>query len=274
MIYALAFGPFVFLFLALLQPFGIASWQVEGKVLILASYGAITTVVMLVNFFLFPALFPAWFRDENWKVWKEMAWALWNIFSIGMVNLLYSHQIGITKLDWEHFWTYQALTLLVGVFPVTIITLLNYSYLLKNNLKNAHRLTGIIESDVSALKEKPGYLHLPAENGKDFVRVPLSGLLYIESADNYVEIFWLEGDEPRRELLRNTLKNLAAQLADDKRLFRCHRSYMVNLENVIKVSGNSQGYKLHLRETDQLIPVSRNLNNIIHDRISLLHSGS
>jgi DNA-binding LytR/AlgR family response regulator len=33
---------------------------------------------------------------------------------------------------------------------------------------------------------------------------------------------------------------------------------MVNLQNIEKVTGDSQGLKIHLRDFDKVIPVSRN----------------
>ena len=49
--------------------------------------------------------------------------------------------------------------------------------------------------------------------------------------------------------------------------FRCHRAYIVNLDKIEQVEGNAQGYKLKLQGTEDLIPVSRNLNSEFSDRL-------
>ena len=38
---------------------------------------------------------------------------------------------------------------------------------------------------------------------------------------------------------------------------RCHRAFLVNIRMVVKVDGNSQGYKLNLEGCEEEVPVSR-----------------
>jgi DNA-binding LytR/AlgR family response regulator len=72
-----------------------------------------------------------------------------------------------------------------------------------------------------------------------------------------VEVFYLEnGHQPRRTVLRNSLTNLEVILAGAG-LIRCHRSYLVNLRRVERVSGNAQGYRLHFIGLESSVPVAR-----------------
>ena len=64
-------------------------------------------------------------------------------------------------------------------------------------------------------------------------------------------------------MLRSTLKKMEDAVADYSFLFRCHRTYLVNMELVVKVIGNAQGYRLHLSGLEESIPVSRNLNDMV-----------
>ncbi len=56
-------------------------------------------------------------------------------------------------------------------------------------------------------------------------------LVMIESADNYVCVWYLSSGGVKREMVRNTLKRLAEEMRNGN-IRRCHRSYMVNLERV------------------------------------------
>lgn len=40
-------------------------------------------------------------------------------------------------------------------------------------------------------------------------------------------------------------------------IIRCHRAFLVNIRMVVKVDGNSQGYKLNLEGCEEDVPVSR-----------------
>lgn len=271
---SLIFGNFVFLFLFLFQPFGINEWQVSYKALRLLGYGAITGVVLLINSLLLENVFQKWFLEKNWKVWKEIAWGLWNILIIGTFNLLYSHWQMQFPLSFIHFLTYQWITLLVGFFPVTIVTLFSYNRLLNKNLQQAKQITQVIESEPTVISQQSASqtVHLVGENSKESVEIVSADLLYIEAADNYIEVVWLNNGTFEKKLLRNTLKNIEGTIAKTDSFFRCHRSYIVNLNKVIRVSGNSQGYKLHFATCDFQVPVSRSLNETVRLKIEAIHS--
>ena len=64
---------------------------------------------------------------------------------------------------------------------------------------------------------------------------------------------------PEKPLLRSSLSRLEKQI-DQPHIVRCHRSYVVNINRVERVTGNAQGYKLHLFAGQFLIPVARQYN--------------
>ena len=66
-----------------------------------------------------------------------------------------------------------------------------------------------------------------------------------------------------KEIIRSSLTRLEGQI-QIKSIVRCHRSFIVNLDKVIKVSGNAQGFKLHLEGTDFMVPVARKYSEIVH----------
>jgi len=108
-----------------------------------------------------------------------------------------------------------------------------------------------------------------AENKKDNLRIMLDDLVYIRAAENYVDVHYLLHSKLQKSVLRNTITAIASQLeSNSSRFYRCHKSYLVNLTHVQKVSGNAQGYKLHLQYTEDAIPVSRGQNTSLHSRLA------
>ena len=95
----------------------------------------------------------------------------------------------------------------------------------------------------------------------------IEDLLYIESADNYSSILFKKEGKREKELLRSSLSRLETQI-ENPRVVRCHRSYIVNLDHVISVTGNAQGYKLHLGDSGDTIPVARKYSHLV-DKIRL-----
>ena len=87
--------------------------------------------------------------------------------------------------------------------------------------------------------------------------VKRSELLYLESADNYVCIWYLSKGQLTKFLLRNSLKAMEEHFADTN-VLRCHRSYMVNFEQVKVIRREKEGIFLELGiERVPDIPISK-----------------
>lgn len=81
---------------------------------------------------------------------------------------------------------------------------------------------GFKSSNLISIRDSRGVLQLS---------VAKENLLYIESADNYICVWYHKGDMLKKQLLRITMKEISEQLAESN-IVRCHRSYMVNLDLV------------------------------------------
>lgn len=56
-------------------------------------------------------------------------------------------------------------------------------------------------------------------------------IVYVESADNYCVVKYLNNDKLNDFIVRNSLKRLAADFSDTP-IQRCHRSYLINFEHI------------------------------------------
>ena len=87
--------------------------------------------------------------------------------------------------------------------------------------------------------------------------VKRTNLLYIESADNYVCIWYLNKGVLTKFMLRNSLKSIEESL-DETNVLRCHRSYMVNFDQVKVIRREKDGIYLELGvEKVPDIPISK-----------------
>jgi DNA-binding LytR/AlgR family response regulator len=58
---------------------------------------------------------------------------------------------------------------------------------------------------------------------------------------------------------------IEATLQQEPIFVRCHRTYIVNTDKIYSVTGNAQGYRLSLHDTQEEIPVSRTYLHVIKD---------
>jgi len=95
--------------------------------------------------------------------------------------------------------------------------------------------------------------------------VKKENLLYIESAENYVSVCYLNKGRVSKYLLRDTLKKVEESLAGTD-MIRCHRSYMVNFDKVKVIKKERDGLKLELdNPTVSDIPVSKTYVKTVMD---------
>lgn len=266
----LLIGTFVAFFLIVFQPFDLSLWNTPYKTWKLIGFGFVSFLMPTLFSYLVFKLIPKKELEDKWKVWKEIALILGVLLSIALGNLLYGNLIRITDLSIKGFINSLMVTVLLGIFPISLAILNKYHRLLRLNLESAKQANEFIahphaqeaekrESQKSTNSHVPlpqNKLLLIAENEKDKLEINMEDLLFIESQDNYSSIVFLEGLNVRKQLIRSSLKRLEAQIPS-KMVKRCHRAFMVNLSKVAKVEGNAAGYILSFSESEAKVPVSR-----------------
>lgn len=266
---SVAVGVFVALFLILFQPFGLDDWQTPAKVLKIAGFGVVTTLVMLINSLVLPLLFPRYFSDGQWTVGKEIGRIVLLITVIALVNRLYIGWLINNPLLIGGWLWMVGITFLIGLFPTAGLVVLSYIAQLKKYSRAADAL--LIHAPppaVSSEENNPSRASeesvsaLVADNEKDKLTLLTADLLFIESSDNYCTVVYLRNGHPTKPLVRSSLSRLEKQIAQPY-IVRCHRSYVVNLHRVERVTGNAQGYRLHLHEGQFQIPVARQYNETL-----------
>ncbi len=163
--------------------------------------------------------------------------------------------------------------MLKGAIPIALITLFLKNRMLKETLQKAMESNREIER-ITALKSEPSRspntITLQSDTSET-ATFKLPDLLFIQADDNYSTIIWKNGHGVEKKLLRANLKNIENQL-NNPYTIRCHRSYIVNVNAIASISGNANGYKLLIRDTDITIPVSRPKGREVMDRISQLRN--
>jgi hypothetical protein len=264
---SMLFGAFVFLFLLVFQPFGLNLIK-ERFILIISGYAVICVLVMLLLNIGFVRVFSGFFAENRWNSGKEIFWTLINILSIGLANAIYSSYLGMFPLNLKGVLMFETFTLLIGIIPVTISVLLRSGRLDRQFKKESQDINSSIpQSHTESPTAK--IIEIKSEYAKDGFSVRSTDLLYIRSADNYIEVFFTEGEQIKQRMVRSSMKDQEKFLSTHPHFFRCHKRFLVNMDKVTHVSGNAQGLKLHLKGSSELIPVSRNYTKIIKEKLTV-----
>ena len=302
---AFIFGLIVFMLMYFVKPFGFKGNRQE--LLINSIYaGALTAVAICFDFLLLFPLFPNFFNEEKWTIGREIIFTFLIITTIASFNVLAGKFIWGFSLSFINWLKMIFFTGLIGIAPATISILLNQARLLKKYRKevvviNEH-LTHSDEQVIDIIKEiNDGVdqiiipVELPknietsentadealavledqiiftAENEKENLSINSIAFLAATSADNYIKLFYVENNKLKTSIIRSTLKKAEENSLMFSNIFRCHRTALINLTHVEKVNGTAQGYRLKIAFMLEEIPVSRNLNRDLKERLASIN---
>ncbi len=267
-------GGLVFVILFFLKPFGLEKEAMIARFNISLSYAAATWVVCAIFLIIAPVLIPDLFDDRRWTVGKELIYFSLMLAGISVCNTLLNGWIGNAPLSLASLLMMTSYTLLVGMAPVTLTVLLKQQRLLRRFQNEAQQLNKDKKQnphksipDTPANKTAPlETIILQGDNRNELLELYPTHFFAAEARDNYCNIYFEKEEGLQEVLFRTTLKKLELQLMACPGLWRCHKSFLINLDKIEEVSGNAQGYRLHFKKGALQVPVSRSMNAALKER--------
>ena len=113
------------------------------------------------------------------------------------------------------------------------------------------------EQQPSAILSPPPGIITLAGTTSESVTLQVADLLYIEAVGNYVKIYRLCDGQVRSDMLRATSKQMEEDLQAYPMIVRCHRAFLVNLQQVEQIVSKAGTMQLVIRHCDESLPVSR-----------------
>ncbi len=252
---------FVSVFLYLFRPGGMAGPDALF-IWICLGFGLVTFAVSM-GFTLFCEYVLKLDTDSpRWTLGKWLLQMLALISLIAVGNLLFLNALN----EWRYltlavFFEVLINTWIIGVFPVVFFGLTTQVKALKHNLALANDIATqqgrTAPKSEQYLSNNSNHLLQINVSQNEVLQIARADLRYAEAMQNYLSLYTFSDARLSCTLLRSTVSSWEEELCDT-RFVRCHRSYLVNLDAVTKVSGNAQGLKLFLQDvSNTYIPVSR-----------------
>ena len=112
------------------------------------------------------------------------------------------------------------------------------------------------EQPTATMPSPPDTITL-AGTTSESVTLQVPDLLYIEAVGNYVKIYQLRDGQVHNDMLRATSKQMEEDLQAYPMIVRCHRAFLVNLQQVEQIISKSGTMQLAIKHCDENLPVSR-----------------
>ena len=248
-IIGLVLGIWLVLLLIFIAPFDASDLSLRLRFQLLPPYGIIYfTVYLLIVVF------------QNWIYKKIGSWNI--ILEIGIVLLFYATVLIPIFLYYKtetingdySFWVFHN-----EVYLPIFLILSSLIFFGRWFIARKQKTVYIHQESTQVSPTPSSKLILKGENKLDKLQVAPKDLVCISSAQNYVEVYFLQNKVLQKKLLRTTLKKIGQ---DAPKMLQVHRSHLINPSHFVKWSGQNS---ITLHELE--IPVSKSykdrLNNLI-----------
>ena len=256
---------FAFFFIIMYKPFNVEHWAevsrfvfaacVLGIVLLGMSIAAISRIIMCY-----------YAKKHSISYLQYIAWVFVELVLMSVAFTICSTLTGVQLDIAEAFEKSLLNTSLILLIPY-IITITAFTLQDRNE-----RLRQIEDDYDKAMQQRAdikGLISFYDERGELQLSVTKDNLLYVESADNYINVWYMKGNLPKKLMLRNTLKRTAELLAETN-VMRCHRGFMVNMEQVKLLRREKESFYLELGiEGVKDIPVSKTYGEAVMKWLSM-----
>jgi DNA-binding LytR/AlgR family response regulator len=229
---------FALVFINIYSPFGADRWFNVTKLEFL-TYSSLIILTGVLVVVISRIVMYSYGKNHMIKIWQYLAWIFAEIMLMSMFYALFEKFVlrdarilpDLVKLSARN-------TALVLLLPYSVMWLY-FSWRDKKEMIDRMSDMQVFSGNVRDM--------IPFYDEKSVLRLSVKkeNLLYIESAENYISICYMNKGKISKYLLREKLKKIEENFSGTE-IIRCHRSFIVNFEKVRVIRKDKDGLKLEL----------------------------
>ncbi|MFH6604009.1 LytR/AlgR family response regulator transcription factor [Maribacter algicola] len=239
-----AIGLYSSFFLIVYSPFNIDQWKNDAY----WKYVLLGILVIFVTQFVLRPLFGI--KTFNYR--SLIFWCLFELFlmATALHVIFAAPHVTLSEKIFDYLNTLWIVTLIAAIPYFMVLVYL----VLRERLSAQKEIENKILKNSSNTAEK--LLTITGENEKIKLAIKYNQLLLVKSAGNYLELFYLQGESVKKELVRSSLKEFEEKTIDTG-IIKAHRSYLVNINHIASLKKTKKSYELIVQHLpDTTIPVS------------------
>ena len=233
---SIVYGVVIWAILFVLQPFGFSMYR-GSKFLVAALFGLVTSGCYAVYGLSVVRTLHA--RVKPWRIWHQAFTVLGLILFIAVCNFILFSFIFKYPITLRFFLAFLYWTMIIGIIITTLAIVIDYNRNLRDRMEELLSNTTEEQKDISVTISDHNV------RGNDLT-IPINDLLYVEAQKNNVSVCFVKDGKLQTTEIHTTLTAVAEELKDYENIFQCHRSFIVNVNNITSARGNSNGYQLTL----------------------------
>lgn len=262
---------FALVFINLYSPFGVDMW-LDVSAFQLFAYSSIVILIGMLVIVISRILMLMVARKNAIRYGTYAFWIIGEILVLALVYAL---------IQWFFLHVGSDLMLILRnsirttFFIIMLPYVISWLYLsFKDKYVTLEKIENNLSSnDMATLTEKKSitsFSMIPFHDEKGVLKFSIKkdDLLYIEAADNYIVIYYLNDQKLAKYMIRNTLKRIELELPNAG-LVRSHRSYMVNIDNVKVIRKEKEGLVIGFESPVNItVPISKTYLDVFIRKLS------
>lgn len=198
----------IFVFLYFTEPLDVNEFNDNDKLIYLPGYAILGGFCYLLFLPIQSFLFKK--SEQKWTVINEIIFlASFSIITITIARCYYLYIIMIDEPN-----PYELGYMLKSIFLPAIATILPIIIIARFAFGKYHE---------KRLEDQK--IEIKGEGNYEGLRLQLNDVISIQSSDNYIEVFYVSGNNLKKTLIRNKLSVIDEEFSE---LLRAHRSYLFN----------------------------------------------
>ncbi|MCQ2214483.1 MAG: DNA-binding protein [Bacteroidales bacterium] len=256
---------FALIFINTYQPFNSRQWLGEGKEMSDTKYFLLSSMLVIIGMAVVAIsrviMYKNYGKKKPGKAQRQLSivmYVLWVALEVVAMSFTF---VGIEKLffaDTRDIFELLKISLKntawVLLLPYAILWLY-FSWDDKNE-----RLKKVYEAGRTLINRGnllPSMINFRDKNGEVKFSVKAQDLVYLQGADNYFRVNYLDGHKLAQATIRGSLSSVQEELKSYS-IIRCHRSYLVSAQRIKLVEKKAEAFQIRLDIPQEVyLPVSK-----------------
>lgn len=230
----------IFLFLFLTEPLDISELNLAQQLFFLPLYGVVGAITYLIFIPIQQLIYRK--NKEKWYLKSELLFLIiFLILGAVFARIFYLYVVVLGEPNpYKLYYHLTALILPAFSIILPIIILGRFAF-----------------GKYHEKKLEDQKIEIKGEGNYEGIRLFLNDVICIQSSDNYVEVFYVSGNELKKTLIRNKLSVISEEFPE---FLRTHRSYLINPFHFLQwKTANSKLFIVASHHIE--VPVSRTYQN-------------
>lgn len=228
----------------------------------------LSLMVSGIGLYIIPRLLPSLFDDEKWSLGKETVLGILLLLAGCAVNLTYGAADPASVMPIDFDTIVPPLTAAIAMLALVLWNTTRFFLLRQKFNREAASINALMHYKKRNNSTPEATVVFTTSGKQASLTLHVVNLLYIERRHTTVVVHYKEKGKNVKSNITEALRQAREKLGRHTAFYRCHRNWIVNLDLVSKVTGDAQGLRLCLIDTEQTIPVSINLIEEISVRLS------